>query len=60
MAEVEGCDTIRRAKVKKQSRGTTTRRRFSPMQAGRGETIYKERRWVDPLEQGQRRGSNKY
>jgi len=27
---------------------------------GRGETINKEKCWLDPLEQGQRRGSNKY
>ena len=72
MAEVatEGCETIKESngeeKIKrrrlKNERGTTTRRRFSPMQAGRGETINKKtnRCRFDPLEQRQRRGSNKY
>jgi len=72
MAEVEteaqGCETLKEGKgyerIKrrrlKNERGTTTRRRFSLMQTGRGETINKQRCWLNPLEQGQRRGSNKY
>jgi len=48
MVEVEGCETIKRLRNNKErwrlknERGTTTRRRFSPMQAGRGETINKD------------------
>jgi hypothetical protein len=50
MAEVEreGCVTIKRLRNNKERRrlknekGTTTRRRFNPMQAGRGETINKD------------------
>lgn len=52
--EGQGSETI--------SRGTTSRRHFSPMQAGRGEKINKKtkRYWLDPLEQGQRRGCTQY
>jgi hypothetical protein len=52
--EGQGSETI--------SRGTTSRRRFSPLQGGQGETINQKtkRYWLDPPEQGQRRGSTKY